>query len=103
MKKLIASLAFAAFTTLSIASVAVAAEEKLVGNVTKIELSGDKKSATVTLKDTKSGKEVKVLVSDEVTVDKFVDKRIVEGDEVRVKYDSADKNKTKLFRKTAGC
>lgn len=103
MKKLIASLAFAAFTTLTIASVALAAEQKMVGNVTKIELAADKKSATVTVKDNKSGKEVKVLVTDDVTLDKFKDKRIVDGDEVRVKYDDADKNKTKLFRKTAGC
>jgi spermidine/putrescine-binding protein len=103
MKKLIAAFILAAFTTLTVASVALAAEEKMVGNVTKIEVAGDKKSATVTLKDGKSGKEVKVLVTDEVTLDKFKDKRIVDGDEVRVKYDSADKNKTKLFRKTAGC
>jgi hypothetical protein len=103
MKKLIASLAFAAFTTLTIASVALAAEEKLVGNITKIEMAGDKKSANITLKDTKTGKEVKVLVPDDVTLDKFKDKRILEGDEVRVKYDPAEKNKTKLLRKTAGC
>lgn len=103
MKKLIVSFVFAAFTTLSISSIALAAEEKITGNVTKVEMAADGKSATITLKDAKAGKEVKVLVVDDVTLDKFKDKRIIEGDEVRVKYDSGDKNKTKLFRKTAGC
>ena len=103
MKKLFATLTLVAFMVLSLASFAAASEEKMVGTISKIEMVGDKKSATLTLKDSKAGKEVKVLVTDDITLDKLKDKRIQEGDEVRVKYDSADKNKTKLLRKTAGC
>lgn len=101
MKKLIATITLAVVTSISLASFAVAAEEKIVGTVQKIEMQD--KSAIVTMKDNKSGKEIKVLVEDDLTLDKFKDKRIVEGDEIRCKFDTSDKNKTKLFRKTAGC
>lgn len=101
MKKLIATVVLAAVASLSMASLAAAADEKIVGTVQKIEMQG--KSAIVTMKDTKSGKEIKVLVEDDLTLDKFKDKRIVEGDEIRCKFDTAEKNKSKLFRKTAGC
>lgn len=90
--------ALAAFAT------AAFAEEKMVGSITKIELAADGKSANVTLKDNKSGKDVTVLINDELTLDKIKDKRIVNGDEIRLKYDVKDgKNLSKYFRKTAGC
>ena len=57
--------------------------------------------ATVTLKEG-NGNLVTVIVKDQLTLDKLKDKRIVTGDEVRVKYDEATKE-SKLFRKTAGC
>lgn len=98
MRKAIA--AAAAVIMLSIGTIAGAAEVKMVGTVQKIEMQGG--TATVILKDTKSGNEVKVTVKDELTLDKFKDKRIVEGDEVRVKYDDGDGVVT-IFRKTAGC
>jgi hypothetical protein len=98
MKKLL--VAGAAVMTMAIGGVAGAAEVKMVGTVQKIEVAGG--TAMVTLKDTKSGNQVKVTVKDELTIDKFKDKRIVEGDEVRVKYDDGDSVVT-IFRKTAGC
>lgn len=101
MKKLIATTTMMAVMVLSLASFAVAAEEKIVGTVEKIEMQGN--SAIVTMKDNKSGKDIKVLVEDDLTLDKFKDKRISEGDEIRCKFDTSDKNKSKLFRKTAGC
>ncbi|MBI1920209.1 MAG: hypothetical protein HYS23_03905 [Geobacter sp.] len=101
MKRFIATATMMAVMILSLASFAVAAEEKIIGTVEKIEMQG--KSAIVTLKDSKSGKETKILVEDDLTLDKFKDKRISEGDEIRCKFDTSDKNKSKLFRKTAGC
>ena len=45
-----------------------------------------------------------MVVTDELTIDKMKDKRIVEGDEIRCKYEKEDgKNTSKLFKKTAGC
>jgi hypothetical protein len=83
---------------------AMAEEVKMIGTVTRIEMAADKKSATVTLKDVKSGADVTIVVVDELTLDKFNDKRIVDGDEIRCKYDNeSGKNISKLFRKTAGC
>ena len=81
------------------------AEDKtVVGPVTHIELAADGKSATATLKDNNSGEEVKVTITDELTLDKFKDKRIGEGDEVRARFDKSDgRNSSKSFRKTAGC
>ncbi len=85
--------------------VASAEEKKMVGVITKIDCAGaDAKTATVTLKDTKSEKTVDITVNDDLTLDKFKDHRINEGDEIRCKYETKDgKNVSTYFRKTAGC
>ena len=98
MKKIVSVVLMAAF--LSVSSMAFAAEQKLTGVIEKITVNGG--AATVVLIDGKSGAKVEVIVKDQLTVDKLKDKRIVIGDEVRVKYDDANKE-SKLFRKTAGC
>jgi hypothetical protein len=83
---------------------AYAEEMKMIGTVSKIEMAADKKSAAVILKDVKSGADVTITVIDDLTLDKFSDKRIVDGDEIRCKYENENgKNVSKLFRKTAGC
>lgn len=91
-------------TMLALTGIANAEEIKMIGTVSKITMAADKKSAVVILKDVKSGEEVSITVVDELTLDKFNDKRIVDGDEIRCKYDNeGGKNISKLFRKTAGC
>jgi hypothetical protein len=89
----------------SLSRVASAEEIKMVGVITKIEIEGkDANTATVTLKDNKSGESVVIVVNDDLTLDKFKDHRIVDGDEIRCKYELTDgKNISKIFRKTAGC
>jgi Cu/Ag efflux protein CusF len=89
----------------SFSSSASAEEIKLVGVITKIDISGkDATTATATLKNNADDKLVVITVNDELTLDKFKDHRIVEGDEIRCKYEVIDgKNVSKLFRKTAGC
>ena len=84
---------------------ATADEIKMVGVITKIDCPGkDAKEAIVSLKDVKTGELVTVVVTDDLTLDKFKDHRIVEGDEIRCKYEAKDgKNCSKYFRKTAGC
>ncbi len=83
---------------------ASAEDVKMVGTISKLVVAPDGKSATAVLKDTKSGQEVTILVTDELTLDKFKDKRIVEGDEIRCKFEKLDgKNDSKIFKKTAGC
>jgi hypothetical protein len=91
---------------LSSAAVVVAHAEDatIVGPVTKIELAPDGKSAQATLKEEKSGSEVTVTITDDLTLDKFKDKRIQEGDEIRARFDKKDgRNSSKSFKKTAGC
>ena len=97
--------AFAVAAVVSVPGVSSADEIKLVGVITKIDISGpDAKTATATLKDNKAGELVTVIVNDELTLDKFKDHRIVEGDEIRLKYEVKDgKNVSKYFRKTVGC
>lgn len=86
------------------APAASAEEVKIVGVVTKIEMAPDNKSATAVLKDSKTGEEIMILINDELTLDKFMDKRIVEGAEIRCKFEKVDgKNTSKMFKKTAGC
>ena len=108
MKKVVSVLVVVAVLALglfSFSSIANADEIKMVGVITKIEIAGkDAKTATATLKDTKSGKLVVITITDELTLDKFKDHRIVEGDEIRCKYETVNgNNMSKLFRKTAGC
>lgn len=92
-------------STLSFSASANAEDLKMVGVITSINIAGKSaKTATVTLKDTKADKVVSVTVNDELTLDKFKDHRIVEGDEIRLKYEVVGgKNVSKIFRKTAGC
>jgi hypothetical protein len=88
----------------SFSAPAVADDVKMVGVITKIKLAADGKSAVAILKDNKSGDSVTININDDLTLDKFKDKRIVEGDEIRAKYDNAGgKNESKSFKKTAGC
>jgi len=91
-------------STFAFVTNASAEDVKMVGTISKIEMAADGKSANVLLKDTKSGEEVAITVNDELTLDKFNDKRIVDGDEIRCKYEKVDgKNTSKMFKKTAGC
>lgn len=102
MKKLFSVLLLVSM--LSIAAIASAEEVKMVGVITKIELATDGKSAVATLKDNKSGDSVNIVITDDLTLDKFKDKKIVDGDEIRAKYDTQNgKNVSKSFKKTAGC
>lgn len=91
-------------SALSFSPLAAAADVKMVGTVSKITLSANGSSATVVLKDAKTGNDVTLTVNDDETLDKFKDKRIQAGDEIRARFDDADgKNVSKSFKKTAGC
>ncbi|MDD2851098.1 MAG: hypothetical protein PHY09_04255 [Desulfuromonadaceae bacterium] len=107
MKKLasmIMVMALAFITSFAVVSTASAEEAKMTGTITKIELAADGKSATTILKDSKTEALVTITITDELTLDKLKDKRIVEGDEIRTKYDAdGGKNTSKMFKKTAGC
>lgn len=107
MKKfvsVVAMLVLVAVSLVSFSTPASAEEIKMVGVITKFEVSADKKVVTATLKDTKSAALIVITVTDDMTVEKFGDKRIVVGDEVRVKYNvDGGKNVARLFKKTAGC
>ncbi len=97
-------LAVLVVSSLSWVASASAEDAKMVGEISKITLAADGKSATAILKDTKTGDSVPIEIKDELTLDKFKDKRIVEGDEIRCKFDKQDgKNTSKTFVKTAGC
>jgi hypothetical protein len=81
-----------------------AEDTTIVGPVTRIEVAPDGKSAQATLKDEKGGGEVTVNVTDDLTLDKFKDKRIQEGDEIRARFEKKQGgNQSKTFKKTAGC
>jgi len=106
MKSKLSTLILSAVLAVSSATFAgnAAAEEgKMVGPVTKIKLAADGKSATAILKDVKTGELVTITVTDDLTLDKFKDKRIVESDEIRARYEKDGKNTAKSFKKTAGC
>ena len=107
MKKIISVVMLVAVmvvSTLAFVRTASAEDVKMVGSISKIEMAADGKSATAILKDSKTGESVSIIISDELTLDKLNDKRIVEGDEIRCKFEKVDgKNTSKMFKKTAGC
>ena len=107
MKKIVSVVMLVAVmvvSTLAFVRTASAEEIKMVGSISKIEMAADGKSATAILKDTKTGESVPILITDELTLDKLNDKRIVEGDEIRCKFEKDNgKNTSKMFKKTAGC
>ncbi len=101
LTQLLVSIALAS-AALTVSPIASADDVKMVGVVTKIKMAADGKSAQATLKDVKSGEAVTINITDDETLDKFKDKRIQDGDEIRAKFDS-NGNKSKSFKKTAGC
>ena len=101
LTQLLVSIALAT-AALTVSPLAMADDVKMVGVVTKIKMAGDGKSAQATLKDVKSGESVTINITDDETLDKFKDKRIQDGDEIRAKFDN-NGNKSKSFKKTAGC
>ncbi len=94
-----------ALGVLLFSGVAHADAVKMVGVITQLDIAGkDAKTATATLKDTKTGQTVDITINDDLTLDKLKDHRIVEGDEIRCKYEVKDgKNVSTAFFKTAGC
>ena len=108
MKRIVSIMLLAALVAAGVISYGTSAsadEIKMVGVITKIDIAGkDAKTATVILKDNKTEQPVTIIVNDDLTLDKFKDHRIVEGDEIRCKYELKDgKNVSNYFRKTAGC
>ena len=87
LTQLLVSIALAA-SMLTVAPIASADDVKMVGVITKIKLAGDGKSAQAILKDGKSGESVTINITDDLTLDKFKDKRIVEGDVPEVLLDA---------------
>ena len=98
-----AALASVAIAMAMTAGIAHAEQVTIVGPVTSIVMAKDGKSAEATLKDNKGGASVVIHITDDLTLDKFKDKRIQVGDEIRSRFDKADHNLSKSFKKTAGC
>jgi len=108
MKKMISMVMVAAVmvVTTGVFAQSVRAEEvRMVGRILKIEMGTDGGSAKTIVKDTMSGESVTVIVSDEPTLEKFIEKLIVEGDEIGCKYLTIDgTNHSRMFKiKTTSC
>lgn len=81
-----------------------AASVRMIAQVTAIEVTADGQSAAVTVKNAKTGADVTVKVTDQVTLDKFAAKSIAPGDQVRLSYDdTGGGNLSKTFKKAGGC
>ena len=93
-----------ALLVLVTATPALAAEQKMLGTVTKISVAKDGKSAVAPLKDSKTAAAVDISVVDDLTLKKFEDHRIGSGDEIKCKYEQKDgKNVATFFKKAGGC
>ena len=93
-----------ALSALTLTPAAWAADVKMMAKVAAISVAADGGSAVVTLINAKDGAEVKVTVSDKPTLEKFANKGIAPGDQVRVSYDNAGAtNMSKTLKKAEGC
>jgi hypothetical protein len=100
IKRILLAVAAAA-ALLAFTAAPALADEKFLGTVTKIEMAGA--AANVTLKDD-AGATVTLVVEDKVTLDKFGDKRINVGDEIKAKYQvKGGKKVSTFFKKPGGC
>ncbi|MBK9519443.1 MAG: hypothetical protein IPO09_19325 [Anaeromyxobacter sp.] len=101
MFKRLAAALVAAAALLALTAAPALADEKFLGKVAKIEQAGA--TAAVTLQDD-AGKSVVLTVEDKITLDKFADKRIGVGDEIKAKYVvKGGKNVSTYFKKPGGC
>ncbi|MDA8121855.1 MAG: hypothetical protein M0Z38_04720 [Deltaproteobacteria bacterium] len=89
---------------------AVAGEQKeikMMGIFVKQTMAADGKSAEAVVKDVKTGKEVTLILTDDLTLNKFRKTNpswFLPGEEIRIKYVVKDgKNQCTYFRKAAGC
>lgn len=80
-----------------------AEEVRMAGSIVRIVMAADGTSVSAVVKDNKNGELVPVLIADDLTVDKFKEKQMVEGDEIRCKlHKAAGGNTSRLFKKVAG-
>jgi len=102
--RLFAGTAALALCTLAMASLALAADVRMMAKVTEIQLAADGQSARVSLTNAKDGSPVSVTVRDKPTLDKLAAKAIAAGDQVRLAYDPAGgANLSKTLKKAEGC
>jgi Cu/Ag efflux protein CusF len=100
--KLARTLAAAAVAALLLTGATAHAAETFLGTVEKITPFGAR-AAKVLLKS-EEGKTVEVVVDDAITLEKFKDKRIKPGDEIKARYEEADgKKHATYFKKPGGC
>lgn len=82
-------------------------EIKMMGIFVKKTLHANGKSAEAVVKDVKSGKEITLFFTDDLTLNKFKKTNpewFAPGEEIRIKYMVKDgKNHSTYFRKAAGC
>jgi hypothetical protein len=78
-------------------------DQKMVGTITWIKIAPDEKSAYTTLKSIRGDKEVTLYVTNELVIDKFKNRKLDVGVEVRAKFEVRDaKNHCTYLRKVAG-
>jgi hypothetical protein len=100
--KLVRTLAAVAVAVQLLAGGTALAAESFLGTVEKITPFGPK-AAKVLLKS-EEGKTLEVVVDDAITLEKFKDKRISPGDEVKAKYvEEEGKKRATYFKKAGGC
>jgi hypothetical protein len=104
MRPLAFAAALAASLALAVAPSPARAEEKMTGTITKLDVAKDGKSAVAVLRDNETAGLVPVTILDVATLQKFERSVIVQGDEIKCKYEKkGKKNVARSFRKAAGC
>ena len=76
---------------------AQADECKVLGSLSKFELAADGKSAQAVVRNTKTGEDTMLTITDELTINRFKNKPMEPGNEIRAHFEKDGKNTCNLF------
>lgn len=79
-----------------------AEECKVLGALTKLEFAADGKSAKAVVRNSKTGEDTTLAITDELTLDRLKKKPIEPGREVRAHFEKDGQNTCQLFERAAG-
>ncbi len=81
---------------------AQADECKVLGSLSKFELAADGKSAQAVVRNTKTGEDTMLTITDELTINRFKNKPMEPGNEIRAHFEKDGKNTCNLFEHAVG-
>jgi hypothetical protein len=74
----------------------------VLGSLTRFEFAADGKSAQAIVKNSKTGKDTMLTITDELTLSRYRNKPMAVGTEVRAHFEKDDKNTCYFLERAVG-